>query len=43
MVSGWFNTVNTDRWIKAVQNDNFVDFNDKMTFDGLVARAEVRF
>ena len=43
MVSGWLNTVNTDDWIKAVQNDNFVGLNDKMTFDGLVARAEFRF
>jgi len=43
MVSGWLNTVNTDDWIKAVQSDNFVGPNDKMTFDGLVARAELRF
>ena len=43
MVSGWFNTVNTDEFIKAVQGNNFVGLNDKMTFDGLVARAEIRF
>jgi len=43
VVSGWLNTVNTDEWIKAVQNDNFVGLNDKMTFDVLVARAEMRF
>ena len=43
MVSGWFNTVNTDEFINAVQTNEWAGLNDKMTFDGLVARAEVRF
>ncbi|NQT37697.1 MAG: hypothetical protein HQ581_09425 [Planctomycetes bacterium] len=43
LVSGWFNTVNTDEFINAVQTSEWAGLNDKMTFDGLVARAEVRF
>ena len=43
MVSGWFNTVNTDEWIKAVQSDNFTNLNNHMTFDGLVLRSEFRY
>ncbi len=43
MVSGWLNTVNTDEWIKAVQADDFTDLNHGMTFDGLVARAQICF
>lgn len=43
MVSGWFNVVKTDDWIKAVQSNNFTGLSDGMSFDGLVARAEVRF
>jgi hypothetical protein len=41
--SGWYNTVKTDEWIKAVQTNNFVDLGDKMTFDGLVLRMELRW
>lgn len=43
MVSGWFNTVNTDEFINAVQTSEWAGLNNKMTFDGLVARAQVRF
>jgi hypothetical protein len=43
LVSGWFNVVKTDEWIKAVQSNNFTGLSDTMSFDGLVARAEVRF
>lgn len=43
MVSGWYNVVKTDAWIKAVQSNNFVGLSDTMTFDGLVVRGEVRF
>ncbi len=41
--SKWFNTVMVDEYISAVQNNNYVGLGDQMTFDGLVARAEVRF
>jgi len=44
MVSGWFNTVNTDEFIKAVAvTSDFTGLNNSMTFDGAVARAELRF
>jgi hypothetical protein len=43
MVSGWFNTVNTDEWINAVQENEFAGLNGGMSFDGLVTRAEIRF
>ncbi len=43
MVSGWFNTVKTDKFIEAVESNNFVGLGDTLTFDGLTARAELRF
>ena len=43
MVSGWFNTVKTDKFIEAAEADNFVGLGDTLTFDGLTARAELRF
>ena len=44
MVSGWFNTVNTDEFIKAVAvTSDFTGLNNSMSFDGAVARAEIRF
>jgi len=43
LVSAWFNTVMTDEFIHAVQTNNFIDLGDTLTFDGLVARAEIRF
>lgn len=43
MVSGWYNVVTTDEWIKAVQSNNFVGLSDEMTFDGLAVRGEFRF
>jgi len=43
MVSGWYNVVKTDEWINAVQRNNFVGLGDTLTFDGLMARAELRF
>jgi len=42
-VSSWIDAVKTNEWIDAVQNNNFVGLGDKLTFDGLVLRAEVRF
>ncbi len=43
MVSGWFNTVKTDEWIRAVRANEFGGLGDTITFDGFVARAELRF
>jgi hypothetical protein len=43
LVSGWFNTVKTDDWVQAVRNNNFVDMNDGISFDGFVGRVEYRF
>jgi hypothetical protein len=42
-VSAWFNVVTTDEWIWAVQNRDFRDMDDTLTFDGVVARAEWLF
>ncbi len=41
--STWLNTVNTDSWIESVRTNNFVGLEDRMSFDGLTARAEYRF
>jgi len=43
MVSGWFNALNADEFINAVQTNEFAGLSDTMTFDGAVARAELRF
>jgi hypothetical protein len=43
LISGWFNTVRTDEFIQAVQRNDFIGLSNTMTFDGLVATAEVRF
>lgn len=42
-MAAWFNTVSTGTWVQAVQNTNFVNVDDTMTFDGLTARVEVRW
>ena len=41
--SGWFNTVRTDHFIGAVQNNNFTDMSNMLTFDGLVGRVELQY
>ena len=41
--SKWFNTVMVDEYINAVQDNDYVCLGDGMTFDGFVARAELRF
>jgi hypothetical protein len=41
--SAWLNTVTTQEFIHAVQQNDFLDLGDSLTFDGLVARAELRF
>ncbi|RMF99318.1 MAG: hypothetical protein D6741_08710 [Planctomycetota bacterium] len=42
-VSAWFNAVDNAEFIQGVQTNNFVGLGDAITFDGLVARAEIRF
>ena len=41
--SAWFNTVKTNDFIQAVQQNDFNNLNNTLTFDGLVARAEFCF
>lgn len=41
--SAWFNTVTTGEYINAVQNGNYLDATDTLTFDGIVGRLEVVF
>jgi len=43
MVSAWFNSITSSAWISSVQNQTFDPGSETITFDGLVARAEVRF
>ncbi len=43
LISAWMNTVKTDDFIRGVQSNNFVGLGDTLTFDGLTARAEVRY
>lgn len=48
LFSAWTNTVQTDQWIQAVvtntaTSNTFINLDDTMTFDGLVARFEARF
>ncbi len=44
LVSAWFNTINTDSLIAAVNANNFRDIGgETTTFDGLTAHAEYRF
>lgn len=41
--NAWSNVVQTDQWIRGIQTNSFVDMDDTMTFDGLVAKFEARF
>ncbi len=44
LFSAWFNTLQTDEWIDAVNANHFTNLGgEAMTFDGVVARAEYRF
>ncbi|HUT09555.1 MAG TPA: Lpg1974 family pore-forming outer membrane protein [Thermoguttaceae bacterium] len=43
LVSAWYNTVTTGGFIRSVQGNNFLGLDDTLTFDGLSARAELRF
>lgn len=42
-VGWWFNSITVPEHIQAVQNNNFVNVGDTLTFDGLTTRVEVRF
>ncbi len=41
--SAWFNAVTTGEFINAVQDGNYLDATDTLTFDGIVGRLEVVF
>lgn len=43
MFTAWYNTVKTDEFIQAVQSAGFIGLGNALTFDGLVARVELRF
>jgi hypothetical protein len=43
MVNSWFNMVSTPAWHGAVQNSTFLPGSRSITFDGLVARAQISF
>jgi len=43
LISGWYNVIKTDDFIAAVQSNNSRGVGDSLTFDGLVARAEIRW
>ena len=43
MLNSWFNSVSTPAWIGAVQNSTFLPGSRSITFDGLVARAQISF
>jgi hypothetical protein len=43
MVAAWFNSVTTPSWIQSVQQSSFHPGSDTITFDGLTARAELKF
>jgi len=43
MFAGWFNALTTGSYIPGVQNRQFNNLNETITFDGLVSRFEYRF
>jgi hypothetical protein len=43
LLSAWYDTVKTADYIGAVQMNNYRDLGHSMVFDGLTARAEIRF
>jgi len=43
MFSSWFNVPRTEDFIHAVHTNDLTQFNNALTFDGLAARAELRF
>ncbi|MGD9648357.1 MAG: Lpg1974 family pore-forming outer membrane protein [Pirellulales bacterium] len=43
MINSWFNSVSTPGWIGSVQNSSLLPGSNSITFDGLVARAQIAF
>ncbi len=43
LVSAWLNTVRTQEWIEAVQQNDFTSLDDALSFDGLRGQVEWRF
>ncbi len=43
MTSVWFNVITTRDYIVGIQNNQYDDFSDTVTFDGFTARAEVQW
>jgi hypothetical protein len=43
LANHWFNVVTTPVFIDAVQDNNYVDVSDTISFTGLVGRAEFRW
>ena len=43
VVSAWLNAVKANEFVSAVQSNRFQGMDDNLTFDGLVARVELRF
>ncbi|MFV1964511.1 MAG: Lpg1974 family pore-forming outer membrane protein [Pirellulaceae bacterium] len=41
--SAWTNMVQTDEWIAAVQQNNYIGMDSTTTYDGLTARFEIRY
>ena len=42
-IQAWYNTVQTDEWIRGVRTNSFIDMASMQTFDGLMARVEARY
>ena len=42
-IGAWFNTLTTPTFVNAVENNNFADADDTLTFDGLTVRAQLNF
>lgn len=42
MMSVWFNTITTEEVVQGLQDNQFDDLSDTMTFDGFTARVEFR-
>jgi hypothetical protein len=43
MATHWFNIVSTPTFVDAVQNNNYVNVSDTVSFDGAVGHAEFRW
>ena len=43
MFSHWMNVVTTPEFIEAVQENEYVDVGDTMSFNGVVSRLELRW